>query len=557
MSNNSSEKLNSEMDRDLTSVLPGPVHRSWRFWGAFVGLCLLSFISALDVSIVTTALPTITKDIGGENDYVWIANSFVFASSVPQPLFGQLSNIFGRRDPMILAVLLFAVGSGIAGGAMNPAMLIGGRTVQGLGAGGIYVLLDIICCDLVPLRERGKYLGYMFSFAGLGATLGPVIGGALALANWRWIFFLNLPVCGLALVSILLLLKVNFTRSPTWRHALARVDFFGNALFVLSMIAVLFGLVMGGVKFPWSSYHIVIPLVLGVLGWAAFHIHQASGLCPEPTLPPRLFTNRTSAVGFVLTFIAAILVQSIAYFVPVYFQAVIGTSSLRSGIDFLPFAVTINFFAVVSGIALTKTGLYRPLHWIGFGLSIIGMGLLSTLNERSSTAEWACYQIVASAGSGSVLSTLLPAIMAALPEADVAASSAAYAFVRTFGYVWGVTLPSIVFNGQFDKHAAAITDGSVRSQLRSGAAYSYASQQFIQDLPAATRAEVTGVYVRALRPVWLMGLAFSCLAFFSVFLAKDIPLRKDLSTEYGLKEEQATDAESGEDSEKSSMQGSE
>lgn len=135
---------------------------SLRFWGVFVALCILSFISGLDVAIIMTALPTITAEIGGAEKYVWIANSFVVASSVPQPLFGQLANVFGRRLPFIASTTLFALGSGIAGGAHNVAMLVAGRTIQGVGAGGIYVLLDIVCCDLVPLSKRGKYLGLMF-----------------------------------------------------------------------------------------------------------------------------------------------------------------------------------------------------------------------------------------------------------------------------------------------------------------------------------------------------------------------------------------------------------
>lgn len=158
-----------------------------RFWGIFVSLCLLAFISALDVAIITTALPKITSDIAAmEQDYVWIANSFVVASSVIQPLTGQLADLFGRRGPLIASTMLFAIGSGVAGGAHNVAMMIGGRTVQGLGAGGVYVLLDIVCCDLVPLRERGKFLGLMNSWAGVAAGIGPVVGGALAQANWRW-----------------------------------------------------------------------------------------------------------------------------------------------------------------------------------------------------------------------------------------------------------------------------------------------------------------------------------------------------------------------------------
>lgn len=161
---------------------------SVRFWGIFVALCILAFVSALDVSIITTALPTIIAEIGGATEYIWIANSFVIASAVLQPLVGQLSNILGRRIPLIGSTALFILGSGIAGGARNASMLIAGRTVQGVGGGGINVLLDIVCCDLVPLRERGKYLGLMFSWAGVGAAVGPVVSGILFPCSRRFGF---------------------------------------------------------------------------------------------------------------------------------------------------------------------------------------------------------------------------------------------------------------------------------------------------------------------------------------------------------------------------------
>ena len=146
--------------------------------------CLLAFVSALDVATITTALPTITDDIGGATQFIWIANSFVLASSVLQPPMGQLASALGRRIPLIWSTALFILGSGIAGGARNPAMLISGRTVQGIGAGGIYVLLDVVCCDLVPLRERGKYLGLMFSWSGLAAALGPLISPSVE-SRWQ------------------------------------------------------------------------------------------------------------------------------------------------------------------------------------------------------------------------------------------------------------------------------------------------------------------------------------------------------------------------------------
>lgn len=511
-------------------------NRSLRFWGIFVALCILSFISALDVSIVATALPTITKNIGGEDDYIWIANSFVLASSVPQPLFGQISNIFGRRYPTILAILLFALGSGIAGGAATSGMLIAGRSVQGVGAGGIYVLIDIICCDLVPLRQRGQYLGYMFTFAGVGALIGPVVGGALALKDWRWIFYMNIPISGLALGVVLIFLQVNYerNRTSTWRQLLLRIDFIGGTIFIGSITAVLFGLVMGGVRYAWSSWHIVTPLVIGIAGWIAFHAHQASRFCAEPSVPPRLFQNRTSATAILLAFISSMVIQIITYFLPVYFQAVLGTSALRSGIHFLPFAILSMVFAVVGGTILSKSGLYRLVHWAGFALSSIGLGLFILLDNNTSKATWAGFQIIAAAGSGLVLSTILPAIMASLAESDTAVASSAYSFTRTFGQIWGISMASIIFNDAFNSRINIIQDPKTRLQLADGAAYAYASQQFVPNLPPETREQVTEVYTKALRIVWWLSIGLSIFAFLCVFVEKDIELRSELETEFGL-----------------------
>jgi MFS family permease len=504
-----------------------------RFWGIFVALCILAFISALDVAIITTALPTITAEIGGSIEYVWVANSFVVASCVLQPLFGQLADVLGRRIPLLVSTALFALGSGIAGGAINVAMLIAGRTVQGVGAGGIYVLLDIVCCDLVSLRERGKFLGLMFSWSGVAAALGPVVGGALAEANWRWIFYLNIPICALALLAILAFMHVK-----TGSSKVKQIDYLGSFIFIPSMISILLGLVMGGIQHPWSSWRIIVPLVLGGIGWIVFHIQQS--FATTPSVPIRLFSNRTSAVGFALTFFGAFLVQSISYFLPVWFQAVLGVTVLRSGVYFLPYAIGTLFFAVAAGVLLSKFGAYRPLHAAAFALAALGFGLLTILD--TSRARWVIFQLVASARCGLMQSVLLPAIMAALPESDVASASAVYSFIRTFGFVWGVTVPSIIFNAVFNSNLYRISLPTLRDTLANGAAYSFASTAHItlKSIPSSQREEILQVYTRSLNAIWWLGLGLSVSGFFLVGLEKSIELRSEVETEYGIEEKSKT-----------------
>ncbi|CAG8956325.1 hypothetical protein HYFRA_00003705 [Hymenoscyphus fraxineus] len=502
-----------------------------RFWMTIIALSLLSFISALDVTIIATALPLITEDIGGARQYIWIANSFVFASAVLQPLLGQLANILGRKIPLIISIVFFMLGSGLAGGARNPAMLIAGRTVQGFGAGGIYVLIEIVCCDLVPLRERGKYLAIVNVWAAVAAALGPVIGGILAERAWRWIFYMNIPICAIPLVIITFFMHV---KTGGGISKLRHLDYFGNFVFTTSMISLLFGLVTGGVKYPWSSWRVILPIILGVSGWTFFHLQQH--FCARnPTVPTRLFGNRTSAAGFALNFLGAVLLQSSGYFLPIYFQAVVGTTISTSGVYFIPMTIGILIWAVVGGIALSKFGSYRPIHAAMFATSAIGFGLFTTLHENSPKVAWAFFEII-TAVLGMTVSTLLPAVLAALPESDVASASAVFSFIKTFGFVWGVTLPSLIFNAVFHNNLYRVSSPDLRAQLENGAAYSFASQAHRMRLlvDAKVWSEVIGVYIAALKIIWWFGLGISIVAFFVVGLERGLELSTVLETDYGL-----------------------
>ncbi|KAI0535048.1 major facilitator superfamily domain-containing protein [Xylaria digitata] len=523
---------------------------TWRIWCVFLALTFLSFMASIDSTIITTSLPTVAREIGGKSVYVWVANSYLFASTVPQPLYAQLANIFGRRNPLFVAIALFFAGSGIAGGAHNPATLIAGRSIQGLGTGGLYVLSDVIICDLIPPRFRGPFLSVVLSSSALGTTVGPIIGGALAQANWRWIFWINLPAVSVLFGAVLFALRVNYRRSPTWRAALSRVDFLGNAIFIPSMISLFFGLIMGGNKsmgYPWSSWRVILPLILGVLGWICFHLYEASPTCSEPSVPPRLFKHRTSASGFAIIFLASIVIQGISYFLPIYFQAVQGASPLLAGVYYLAFTVGLIPLAGLAGAFLSKTGLYRPVHWAGFALSAIGVGLFSMLDENTSAATWSGIQIIAAGGSGFIFTVTLPSTLAPLSDLDVAVATGTYSFVRSLGLVWGVTMSSIVFNNQVDAHLGTITNPSVRDLLADGAAYTFASGQGIEALPKTSRSEVIYVYVQAMRVVWFVCVGVSSLGFLITFIEKHVELRRDNKTDFGLVDDKTTSATGGEE----------
>ncbi|KAL1966323.1 hypothetical protein VTN77DRAFT_4676 [Rasamsonia byssochlamydoides] len=512
-------------------------HRGWRFWAIFAALCVTALLSSVEATVVSTALSTIVQDLKIGDSYPWVVNSFLLTSTAFQPIFGQLADLFGRRWLTISAVALFTLGSGISGGAYNGSMLIAGRTIQGIGGGGINLLIDLIICDLVPLRERPKFMGIVAIIFAIGTSMGPFIGGALAQhSTWRWVFYINLPIGGTAMVLLFAFLHVNY-RKRTFQETLKQFDIIGSSLVIASTIAVLFALTYGGARYPWSSWHIIVPLVLGLVGVIAFHIFEASSLVNNPLMPPHLFGNRTSVVAFFVTFVQALLFVWVIYFLPLYFQAVLESSQTRSGVQLLPTVTVMVPFALVGAGFLEKTGRYRPVHFAGLALMAVGIGLFALLKADSSTGMWTGLQILQTAGVGLLATSLLPAVQAPLSDKDNATSTAAWSYIRSYGAVWGITLPVTVFNNEFDKHLDWISNPQIRQLLSNGNAYSHGSREFISSLPESTRNEVVSVFIQSLRITWIVGAAIAAGTFVLVFLEKEIKLRDQLDTEYGIKDE--------------------
>jgi len=355
---------------------------------------------------------------------------------------------------------------------------------------------------------------------------------------------MNLPICAVALAVILLFMRVNTGAKHLVGSKLKQVDWIGNMIFIPSMVSVFMGLIMGGIQHPWSSWRIILPLVLGILGWIAFHVQQSLPSTRWPSVPARLFSNRTSACAYVLAFLSSVLVQTAGFFLPVWFQAVLGTNVLQSGVKFLPFAIGTLFFAIVGGVLLSQFGAYRPLHVATFALSAIGFGLFTVITPDA--ARWAIFQLIASAGLGIAQSTLLPAIMAALAESDVAASTAVYSFIRTFGYIWGVTMPSVIFNAVVNKNLFRISSEVLRDQLKDGAAYSFASRvhEYRHTMSRQDWDETIVVYTKGLNVVWWVSVGTSLFALFVVAGEEGLELRNELETEYGIENEKEEGASS-------------
>jgi len=428
-------------------------------------------------------------------------------------------------------------------------MLIAGRTVQGIGGGGCSMMIDMIICDLVPLRERGTVMGYIFGAATVATALGPFIGGILVQnSTWRWVFYLNIPVAALGLLLLVSFLHVRWQKESTIMQKLRRVDFAGNAVFIAATISILIALTNAGTIYTWSSWRTILPLVVGFVGLALFVLYEWSGRCAEPTLPPQLFTNRTSAAGFALTLLHAMFLYWEVYFLPVYFQAVRGSSPARSGVQLLPTVINLMVFAGVGGVAMEKLGRYLPLHGLAFALMTLGFGLFTLLDAHSSTAEWVIFQIVYAAGAGLPIGTLLPSVQAKLGEELTATATGTWAVLRSFGTIWGIAVSAAIFNNRFAHLDERIGDEATRAALGNGRAYELATKAFTTtlDTDPQLKGQVVSVYTDSLKLTWQVAIALAGFGFLLVFLQREVKLRTELETEFGLVTKSEEDGERGE-----------
>jgi MFS family permease len=297
-------------------TLPGPLPsdisdtslQQWRrgagFWRSFIAICIPLLLSALEGSVTNTALPTISDALNLGTNFSWVATAFLLASTVFQPLYSQLGDMWGRKIPLMIAVMVFAIGSAICGGAGSGSALIAGRIVQGLGTGGIDLFAEMILCDLIPLRKRGPYLGLKhFAFA-VGTTLGPLLGGVFAEYGWRWCFLINIPVCAIALVVIFYCLQVGGgiqNSEVKFRNEMKKIDYIGSVMLTASIVMILVALSTGGAARPWSHPAVVVPILLGAMGLAMFACWECSAFCKYPIMSPQVFSNRTTNIAFTLT----------------------------------------------------------------------------------------------------------------------------------------------------------------------------------------------------------------------------------------------------------------
>ncbi|KAJ5718611.1 hypothetical protein N7488_004257 [Penicillium malachiteum] len=297
-----------------------------------------------------------------------------------------------------------------------------------------------------------------------------------------------------------------------------------------SVVAVLIALTWGGTTYTWNSWHVLAPLLIGAASLVGFFFHQKI-YAPEPTMPVRIYSNSTSLTSCILTFLHGIEMTWLSYFLPVYFQVLLEATPLLSGVYLLAIVIPLMPAGIVGGLIIAKFG---P----GYALLSIGAGCLSILDAHSSTATWVILQIITGIGGGLALTATLPAVQAPLPESDIAIATACWAFVRSFGSIWGAAIPSAVFNSKLDNMLDKVSKIEVRELLKHGGAYEHATAAFMKSFndDPTTKQELMGVYTAGLKEVWQVLIAFTVIAVPLAIVIKEVALRNELVTEYGLKD---------------------
>lgn len=494
-------------------------------------LCAAVFLAALDVTIITTALPSIAAHFQSSSAYTWIGSSYILANTATVPVWGKLSDIWGRKPLLLVATVIFFGGSLICAVGDTIALFLFGRAVQGLGAAGLITLVNICVSDLFSLRDRGLYFGLLSVVWALASGVGPVLGGvftekarcvcamlfypicyiallSLTSSSWHWCFWINLPITGLVFLFLWLTLKLETPNTPIW-SGLKAVDWTGCLFVIGSTIMLLLRLDFGGVTHPWNSATVICLLVFAGVTLGLFVVNEWK-LVKYPVIPLVLFHHRSGIASFLVCFCHGYIFMGEAYYLPLYFQAVLGSSPIMSGVYILPFVLAITVSAALTGLFIQKTGLYVPAMWLGLTTMTLGVGLLINLEATANWGKIMGFQVIAGIGIGLNFEGPLLAVQAIVGAENAATATATIGFVRTLSTAISVVIGTVVFQNQMARKGAQLVSSlgeQLASQVSGGA---MANIEIIDTLPLDQKLVARQAIYESLRTVWIMVSLNSC-----------------------------------------------
>ncbi len=475
-------------DKPLVVLTPRTV---WLIFGA---LMASMFLSSLDQSIVGTAMPTIVGELDGVAHQGWVVTAYILAIAIVMPLYGKFGDVWGRRWPFLVAIGLFTVASAGAGFAQSFGELVAWRGVQGLGGGGLMILSQAIIADIVPARDRGKYMGPMGALFGIAAVIGPLLGGLFTQhADWRWCFWINIPIGVAAFVTAWVTLKLPSHRSEK------PIDVWG----IVFMVVATSGLVLastwtsfsGNSGYEWSDPWLIALVLVTVAAIAAFIAVER--VVQDPILPLRLFRNPTFTIATLIGFILGAGMFAALAFLPTFLQMSTGVGVTQSGFLMLPMMVGVMLTAIGSGVAITKTGRYKIYPVAGLIITALGLAWLTRITGDMSLVLFGAMIFVLGAGMGLVMQTIVLAVQNAVDPHELGTATSANNFFREIGAAVGTAIFSTIFTtALFTKLTEVFADAP---QGPGGGAESI-TPEVVQDLPEPYKSGVIDAFASTLAP---------------------------------------------------------
>ena len=484
----------------------------------FSGLMMGLLVASLDQTIVATALPTIVGDLHGLDRLSWVVTAYLLTSTASTPLYGKISDLYGRRLIFQIAIVVFLIGSVAAGLSQNMNELIATRAVQGIGGGGLITLAMATVGDVVPPRQRGRYQGYLTSVFALSSVGGPLIGGFLVdNLSWRWIFYINVPIGIAALMVTSSALKIDF---PRREHL---VDYLGSLLLVVGVSCLLLVTVWGGTSYPWGSAPIIGTGAAAVVSGVLFVLRER--VAPEPIVPLRLFGNSIFSVISGIGFIVGIAMFGVVVFLPLYLQLVKGVSPTVSGLLLVPLMAGILAASIVSGRLVSATGRYRAFALVGPAAATAGIFLLSHLGAGTNQAVMSAYLAVLGMGMGMTMPVLIIAVQNSVLWRDIGTATAGVNFFRNLGGSIGTAAFGAILVNRLAYNLPRSLSKAALAKLPGGTTIT-ASPATLRTLPAPVQEGVVHAFVRSIDTVFLVAVPVMAIAFLLALFLKEIELRE-------------------------------